>query len=64
MTGVLAIDLGASSGTAILTSFEGQEMKTTEVNRFDNYVIHDQGDMRWDFPFIIKEIHNSIKAAE
>lgn len=64
MTGVLAIDLGASSGTAILTSFDNQKILTTEVNRFDNYVIHDKGEMRWDLASIITEIHNSIKAAE
>lgn len=64
MGGVLAIDLGASSGTAILTTYDKKKIKTTEVSRFTDYAIHNQGDMRWDFPFIITEILKAIKAAE
>lgn len=64
MSGVLAIDIGASSGTAILTSFEDNKIKTTEVSRFTDYVIHKQNDMRWDFSLIMNEIFKAIKAAE
>lgn len=64
MNRVLAIDLGASSGTAILTSFNNNKIETIEVNRFENYVTHNQGQMRWNFPFIMEEILKSIKMAE
>lgn len=64
MKGVLAFDLGASSGRAVLTTLENQKMVIKEVNRFSNYAIDSNGSLRWDFEFIMDEIYKSIKKAE
>lgn len=64
MNRVLAIDLGASSGTAILSSFDKDKIETIEVSRFEDYVTHNRGQMKWNFPFIMDEILKAIKAAE
>lgn len=64
MNGVLAIDLGASSGRALLTTIKNQKVEVTEVSRFSNYVIHEDKKMKWDFAFIMDEILMAIKKAE
>lgn len=64
MKGVLAFDLGASSGRAVLTVLKNKKLEITEVSRFSNYTISENGSLRWDFPFIMDEILSAIKKAE
>ena len=45
----LAIDLGASSGRAVLGSFAGGRLELTEIHRFENHAVRLQDTVFWDF---------------
>lgn len=60
---VLAIDLGASSGRAIVSSFDGENLELTEVHRFSDYSVFKNDHLCWDFDRIFKEIKQSILKA-
>jgi rhamnulokinase len=45
----LAIDLGASSGRAVLGSFAAGRLVLTEVHRFENHAVRLQNTVFWDF---------------
>lgn len=64
MNTVLSIDLGASSGRAILTNLDNGKVETTEVSRFSQYEDRFNNTLRWNFEKIFLEILNSIKLAE
>lgn len=59
-TNVLAIDLGASSGRAILCSFDGKKIELNEVHRFDNNSIQVNGTLFWDTSHLMEEIIQGI----
>lgn len=59
----LAIDLGASSGRHIVGSYEGGELKLTEVHRFDGYAVSDGGRLKWDLGVLEREVEKGIAAA-
>jgi len=52
----LAIDLGASSGRAVLGEFADGGLKTTEVHRFDNVPAKVAGSIKWDAVTLFHEI--------
>lgn len=61
---VLAIDLGASSGRAILGSYNEQgEVELTEVHRFPNGFKEVDGHLVWDVDSLFREIKTGIKKA-
>jgi len=60
---VLALDFGASSGRAILVSFDDIKIKLQEVYRFVNEPIEQNGKLYWDFPKLIIELETSLKKA-
>lgn len=60
---VLAIDFGASSGRAILGSFDGKKIELTEVHRFSNDPRTENGELRWDAAQLFEEIKTGIKKA-
>ena len=45
---LLAFDLGASNGRAVLGAFDGARVALTEVHRFDNPMIEQNGLYYWD----------------
>lgn len=49
MKNVLAFDYGASSGRAILGSFDGEKLKQKEVHRFSNTPVYLGETLYWDF---------------
>ncbi len=63
MKKVLAIDFGASSGRAILGSFDGKKIELTEVHRFSNDPNFENGELRWNAEKLFNEIKTGIKEA-
>ena len=60
---VLAIDLGASGGRAILCHFDGERLHLDEVHRFVNNPVEKDGYLMWDFDMLLSEIKTGIKKA-
>lgn len=61
---VLAIDFGASSGRAILGSFNGETIDLKEVHRFSNDPVTVGNTMYWDVLRLFHEIKQSILKAK
>jgi rhamnulokinase len=59
---IIALDLGASSGRAILGTLDGT-LTFEEVHRFPNGGIEQDGRMRWDFDALWREIQEGIRKA-
>ncbi len=60
---VLAFDLGASSGRAMLAALEREHLSLTEVHRFDNIPVQVDGTLYWDYPRLIQEIRTGLQKA-
>ena len=61
----LAFDFGASSGRAIIGSFDGEKITLNEVHRFSNDPVQIGGTVYWDVLRLFYEIKQGImKAAE
>lgn len=58
----LAIDLGASSGRAVLGALEHGRLSLHELHRFPNGPIEQDG-LRWDAPKLLEEIIHAITLA-
>ncbi len=62
---VLAFDFGASSGRAIIGSFNGETITLEEVHRFENTPVKMNGTLYWDLPRLFHEVKQGlIKAAD
>ena len=61
---VLAFDFGASSGRAILGSFENGKLELQEIHRFDNEPVLMNGGFYWDLPRLFHEIKQGIRKAK
>lgn len=67
-TAVLAFDLGASSGRALIgelaeTGDGRRKLQVTEIHRFPNHAIHVGRHMHWDILRLLHEIKKSIRKA-
>jgi len=60
---LLAIDIGASSGKAVLGDFSGSTLKTKEVRRFSNGFIEVNGHKHWDILRLFEEVKECLRAA-
>lgn len=61
----LAIDLGASSGRAILGRFNGGNLELEEVHRFGNGPVEENDGLHWDAEYLFSEVKRGIaKASE
>ena len=60
-TSFLAIDLGASSGRAILGTIQDNRVELKEINRFVNPIIDVNGRSYWDLFHLYSEILKSLK---
>lgn len=61
---VLAFDFGASSGRAILGTYEGGKLTLEEIHRFDNEPVKMNGSFFWDLPRLFHEIKQGLIKAE
>jgi len=59
----LAIDLGATSGRAILSHLENGELILNDIHRFPTGMIQSKDDLVWDIPRLLLEIKTGIKKA-
>jgi rhamnulokinase len=62
-TAVLAFDLGATSGRAILGQFGAGKIELQEIHRFPNEPVRYNGEMHWDAPRLWLEIQAGLRAA-
>ncbi len=56
----LAFDLGASSGRAVVGSFDGQRLTLEEVHRFANGPVTRDGHLHWDIDALFEEIRRGL----
>lgn len=61
---VLAFDLGASGGRAMLGTFDGERITIEEIHRFSNDPVTVQGTMYWDVLRLFHEIKQGIRKAK
>jgi rhamnulokinase len=59
----LAIDLGASSGRAVVGTLDGACMRTQEVHRFRTPLVEDGGHLYWDIDVLWGEIQQGVARA-
>lgn len=64
MKKVLAFDFGASSGRAIIGSFDGEKISLKEVHRFTNDPVELGGTLYWDVLRLFYEIKQGIVKAK
>ena len=57
----LAIDMGASSGRAILGNIENNRLELKEINRFANPIVEINGRLYWDLLHLYSEIIKSLQ---
>lgn len=62
MKKMLAFDLGASNGRAILGTFDGQRMKMRELHRFENRFVELNGICYWDLPYLFEQLKQGFVA--
>lgn len=60
----LAIDLGASSGRAVLGSFDGSRVVLQEVHRFANGPVELATGLHWDAPKLFNEVKRGLSLAQ
>ena len=63
MKKVLAFDFGASSGRAMLGSFDGKKIQMEEIHRFSNDTVTVNGTFYWDTLRLFFEIKQGISLA-
>ena len=60
---LLAVDLGAESGRAILGQFDGDRLALSEVHRFANTPVPLPTGLHWNVPGLWSEIRNALNMA-
>lgn len=61
---VLAFDFGASSGRAMIGSFDGEKIELEEIHRFSNDPVIVNGTMYWDILRLFHEIKQGLIKAK
>lgn len=64
MKSVIAIDLGATSGRAVLYSLQEDKIISEEIHRFTNDLIQVSGKLCWNVDALYKHILHSIRIAK
>jgi len=57
---LLAFDLGASNGRAILGQFDGEKITMQELHRFENNYIEMNGVYYWDTPYLFSQLKQGL----
>ena len=60
---LVALDLGAESGRAVVGKFEGRQLSLHEVHRFRNGPVRVAGHLHWDVLRLFDEIQNGLQLA-
>ena len=60
---LLAFDLGASNGRAILGKYNGTKLELEEVHKFPNGAINIQGSLYWNTLGLFEEIKTGLRKA-
>ncbi len=60
---VLAFDLGATSGRAILGRLSGGKLELSEIHRFPNDPVRYNGELHWDMPRLWHEMQAGLRLA-
>lgn len=61
ITNYFAVDLGATSGRTILSSFDGEKVEMREITRFKHPMVPVGGHLYWDLPYLYNEILDGLK---
>ena len=61
LTAFLAIDLGASSGRAILGNIQNDHLELKEIRRFSNPIIEVNGHLYWDLFYLYQQVILSLQ---
>ena len=59
---MMAFDLGASNGRAILGQFDGKRLAMRELHRFENNYIEMNGVFYWDTPYLYNQLKQGLLA--
>ncbi len=59
----LAVDLGATSGRTVLSTFDGEKVEMREYTRFSNPQLPISGFVYWDLPHLYNEILEALRKA-
>lgn len=59
---LLAFDLGASNGRAILGQFDGNKITMKELHRFENNYVEMNGVYYWDTPYLFNQLKKGLLA--
>ncbi len=59
---LIAFDLGASNGRAILGQFDGDKIVMKELHRFENNYIEMNGVYYWDLPYLYDQLKRGLLA--
>ena len=62
MKNLLAFDLGASNGRAILGQLENGKLTVRELHRFENNFIEMNGVSYWDLPYLFHQLKQGLLA--
>ncbi len=62
MKNLLAFDLGASNGRAILGQLENGKLTMRELHRFENNYIEMNGVFYWDLPYLFNQLKQGLLA--
>lgn len=62
MRNMIAFDLGASNGRAILGQFDGEKLTMTELHRFENNYVEMNGVFYWDTPYLYSQLKQGLLA--
>jgi len=57
---LLAFDLGASNGRAILGRFDGEKITMQELHRFENNYVEMNGVFYWDTPYLYSQLKEGL----
>ena len=57
---LIAFDLGASNGRAVLGAFDGKRVELTEIHRFDNPMVEQNGLYYWDALGLYRQLKESF----
>ena len=57
---MIAFDLGASNGRAILGQFDGEKITLTELHRFENNYVELNGVYYWDLPYLYSQLKEGL----